>query len=171
MECCGFARETYICSWIDRIQQVRAEFDQILLDHARESKASVYEQIKVTSIHFCSQEPFRPVAAEWTSTCCPSQIGVISFEYLVDATGRAGLMSTKYMHNRHYNEALRNIAVWGYWKGTARSENGTSREGAPRFEVLQGETSHVCDKLKDKFYEMAFIFIRQFWVGLAHTSP
>ena len=40
--------------------------------------------------------------------------GEITFDYVMDASGRAGLMSDRYMKNRHYNASLRNVALWGY---------------------------------------------------------
>jgi hypothetical protein len=63
---------------------------------------------------------------------------VITFEYLVDTTGRAGLMSTKYLKNRKFTDSLKNIAVWGYWTGTGSYGEGTPRAGAPLFEALTG---------------------------------
>ena len=64
--------------------------------------------------------------------------GTITFEYLVDATGRAGLMSTKYLKNRSFKDSLKNIAVWGYWAGVGSYGEGTARAGAPWFEALTG---------------------------------
>jgi hypothetical protein len=64
--------------------------------------------------------------------------GTISFEYLVDASGRNGIVSTKYLRNRHVNETLKNIACWSYWKGGGMYMPGTSRENAPYFEALMG---------------------------------
>ena len=64
--------------------------------------------------------------------------GTITFRYLVDATGRAGLMSTKYLKNRTFTDSLKNIAVWGYWAGAGSYGEGTARAGAPWFEALTG---------------------------------
>lgn len=64
--------------------------------------------------------------------------GTVTFEYIVDATGRAGLMSTKYLKNRSFMESLKNIAVWGYWTGAGTYGKGTTRSGAPWFEALTG---------------------------------
>ena len=64
--------------------------------------------------------------------------GTITFKYLVDATGRAGLMSTKYLKNRKSAESLKNIAVWGYWTGVGSYGVGSTRAGAPWFEALTG---------------------------------
>ena len=83
--------------------------------------------------------PGRPVSASWSRKDGSS--GVIEFEYLVDASGRAGLVSTKYLKNRKNNQALKNIANWGYWKGAGKYGQGTSREGVPFFEALTGMKS------------------------------
>ncbi|KAI0633487.1 hypothetical protein C8Q77DRAFT_791625 [Trametes polyzona] len=66
--------------------------------------------------------------------------GEITFDYLVDASGRAGLMSTKYLKNRKFNTSLKNVAVWGYWKNTGMYRKGTDRENAPFFEALSDES-------------------------------
>ncbi|KAH9918791.1 uncharacterized protein B0H18DRAFT_661236 [Fomitopsis serialis] len=66
--------------------------------------------------------------------------GEIDFEYLIDASGRAGVMSTKYLKNRRVNESLKNVAVWGYWRGTGMYGKGTARENAPYFEALSDES-------------------------------
>ncbi|KAL4066069.1 hypothetical protein J3A83DRAFT_350187 [Scleroderma citrinum] len=119
---------------------VRADFDKLLLDHARQSGVDVYEQTRVTSIQFSHVDTARPVAAVWTSTSASGETGIISFDFLVDASGRAGLMSTKYLRNRIYNEVLKNIAIWGYWRNGRVYGRNTPREGAPWFESLQDGT-------------------------------
>src|ERR1700761_5804627 len=132
------------------------------MNHARSSGASVYEQTKVTSISFSTVDPKRPVSVTWThapppppslppasptvaKTIIPNEppkseviTGTTTFTYLIDATGRAGLMSTMYLKNRHFNSSLRNIAVWGYWSNVSTYGAGTPREGAPWFEALTG---------------------------------
>lgn len=118
---------------------MRADFDKLLLDHARESGASVYERTRVTSLRFSELDSSRPISAEWKQSYPTGHSGEISFDFLVDATGRSGLMSDRYMKNRHYNESLRNIAFWGYWTGVGTYGLGTEREGAPWFEALTGE--------------------------------
>ncbi|EIW62958.1 FAD/NAD-P-binding domain-containing protein [Trametes versicolor FP-101664 SS1] len=163
---------------------VRSEFDHLLLQHAAASGAHVYEQTRVTEIHFeetppaspiqpridsplsrqCQDErPTRPVprrrtsAVEFALNDGPSAdslgrpqsvsyetafggTGEITFDYLVDASGRAGLMSTKYLKNRKFNASLKNVAVWGYWKNTGMYGQGTDRENAPFFEALSDES-------------------------------
>jgi hypothetical protein len=66
--------------------------------------------------------------------------GSTTFTHLIDATGRSGIMSTRYLKNRHFNASLKNIAVWGYWTNVAQYGFGSSRHGAPWFEALTGES-------------------------------
>ena len=119
---------------------VRSEFDHLLLEHASELGAKVRQNTKVVSLEF--DENDKPVSATYSHR--PSQDventvgGKITFEYLVDATGRAGLMSTKYLKNRNFTDSLKNIAVWGYWAGAGSYGEGTTRAGAPWFEALTG---------------------------------
>ncbi|TFK23672.1 FAD binding domain-containing protein [Coprinopsis marcescibilis] len=71
----------------------------------------------------------------------PAQLqGKTSFTHVIDATGRAGLLSTRYLKNRHFNASLKNIALWGYWSGVGKYGENTDREGAPWFEALTDES-------------------------------
>ncbi|KAF9476349.1 FAD binding domain-containing protein [Pholiota conissans] len=145
---------------------VRSEFDQMLLNHARSSGAAVYEKTRVESIAFSSSDPDSPISVSWLHTPPPPPIsppaspvessfsafltenssiptsdvkvihGVTKFTYMIDATGRAGILSTRYLKNRHFNASLKNIAVWGYWSNVGQYGAGTSRHGSPWFETL-----------------------------------
>ncbi|KAF9804530.1 hypothetical protein IEO21_09336 [Rhodonia placenta] len=42
--------------------------------------------------------------------------------------------------NRKFNETLKNVAVWGYWRCTGMYRQGTDRENAPWFEALSDES-------------------------------
>jgi flavin-dependent dehydrogenase len=119
--------------------QVRSEFDEIVLRHAAESGATVCEGVQVTGINFSRDDPKQPVSADWKSDL--GSKGEVRFKFLVDASGRNGIMSTKYLKNRKFNQALKNIAFWGYWTGAGMYEPGTRRENAPWFEALTGKQS------------------------------
>lgn len=67
--------------------------------------------------------------------------GTTAFTHLIDATGRAGLLSTRYLKNRRFNASLKNVAVWGYWRNVEVYGRDTPREGAPWFEALTGKDS------------------------------
>ncbi|KAG6906982.1 Flavin-dependent halogenase armH1 [Tephrocybe rancida] len=114
---------------------IRSEFDELLLRHASDSGAQVFEGLKVTDIKFSGE---RPVSAVYEAE--GGKIREISFDYLVDASGRTGIMSTKYLRNRRFNKSLRNMAFWGYWRGGGRYSPGTNRENAPWFEAFTDES-------------------------------
>ncbi|KAF7342746.1 hypothetical protein MSAN_01989800 [Mycena sanguinolenta] len=114
----------------------RAEFDEIVLRHAAESGACICEGVQVTGISFSPDDDTRPVLAQWKSDIGGQ--GEIRFDWLVDASGRNGIMSTKYLKNRKFNQALKNIAFWAYWTGAGSYGAGTSRKNAPWFEALTG---------------------------------
>jgi flavin-dependent dehydrogenase len=117
--------------------QVRSEFDQILLQHAAESGARVWEGVQITSVNFSAADSGKPVSAEWKSD--RGDKGSVAFKWLVDASGRAGLLSTKYLKNRKFNPALRNIAFWAYWTGVGTYQPGKRPGNSPWFEALTGE--------------------------------
>ncbi|KAL5483577.1 hypothetical protein ACEPAI_8809 [Sanghuangporus weigelae] len=96
----------------------------------------------------------RPISASWvrksksmsSSTTNEQQsesgtgTGQIHFAYLIDASGRAGLLSTRYMQNRTFNKGLKNVASWGYWAGAGVYARGSERENVPFFEALRDES-------------------------------
>ncbi|KAK0194558.1 putative halogenase [Armillaria mellea] len=114
----------------------RSEFDEILLRHAEELGAQVFENHRVTNLIFADNNVSegRPISAEFSRR--DGELRAISFDYLVDASGRAGIMSTKYLKNRKFNNTLRNVASWGYWTGAKRYMPGSERDNAPFFEAL-----------------------------------
>ncbi|HTZ44507.1 MAG TPA: NAD(P)/FAD-dependent oxidoreductase [Jatrophihabitans sp.] len=94
-------------------QVIRSEFDHLLLEHAKTQGVEVHEGTRVSSLDFDGD---RPVAANWVATDDRERTGRIAFDYLVDASGRAGVMATKYLDNRVYHEAFKNVAMWSYWR-------------------------------------------------------
>ncbi|KAI9039370.1 uncharacterized protein KD926_009513 [Aspergillus affinis] len=116
---------------------IRSEADQLLFEHARESGATVFDGVRVKDIEFvphASSPLGKPVSASWSRNDGSSEN--IRFKYLLDASGRAGIISTKYMKNRHFNQGLKNQAVWGYWEGASIYGEGTKGEGDPLFEAI-----------------------------------
>jgi flavin-dependent dehydrogenase len=101
-------------------QVVRAEFDQILLDHARSEGVEVHEGVKASEVLFWNG---RPRAVRYTQSRGQRK-GEVAFDHLIDASGRAGLMATHYLRNRRFNEGFRNVAVYSYWEGTKPPQHG-----------------------------------------------
>ncbi|KAH8694999.1 hypothetical protein BGW36DRAFT_298705 [Talaromyces proteolyticus] len=129
---------------------VRSEGDELLFKHAGESGAKIFDAVKVNSVEFAPgsagtidghEYPGRPVSAGWSTK--DGRSGTISFTYLIDASGRQGLLSTKYLKNRHYNQGLKNIANWAYWRGCGAYGVGTPRQGSPYFEALRDASGWV----------------------------
>lgn len=135
-----------------------------MLRYATKVGAKVFEETKVTALEFAGEaEQSYPVAAEWKSKS--GNTGKISFDHVIDASGRAGILSVKYLHNREYNDTLKNVASWGYWKGTGKYLPGTSRENSPFFEALTGMTT-----LRLYLKYRANARHRRIWLGLVHPS-
>ena len=103
-----------------------------MLRHASECGVQVFEGVQVQSIDF---EDSVPVSAVWEKDGIK---GTIRFDWIVDCTGRNGILSTKYLKNREFNAALRNVAFWGYWTGASEYSPDTDRRNAPWFEALTG---------------------------------
>lgn len=93
-------------------QVIRSEFDHLLLEHAKSQGVKVFEGIAIRSLDFYGD---RPKSAIWEQVA-GDDTGEISFDYLIDASGRGGIMATRYLKNRHFHEAFQNVALWGYWQ-------------------------------------------------------
>ncbi|XVQ07007.1 NAD(P)/FAD-dependent oxidoreductase [Spirillospora sp. CA-255316] len=106
-----------VSSW----QVERDDFDKILLDHAAEQGVRVIQGAEVDKVRFAGD---RPTAVEWRDPSGDRQ--VTAFDHLVDASGRAGVLSAQYFRNRRRHEVFRNVAIWGYWRG------GTTLPNTPR---------------------------------------
>ncbi|KAI4242629.1 MAG: hypothetical protein L6R42_010956, partial [Xanthoria sp. 1 TBL-2021] len=129
---------------------VRSESDHLIFKHAAKSGAQTFDETKVDSLEFEPTSevwdndlpnPGRPVSAKWSRKDGSS--GVIKIDDLIDASGRVGVVTTKYLKNRKYNQGLKNIATWGYFKNTSYYGIGTHKEGDPYFEALQDASGWV----------------------------
>ena len=93
----------------------RAEFDQILLNHAKHEGAKVFEGVEIRSLSFDGD---RPCQATWRQRTGESATGTIAFDFLLDASGKAGVMSRRHLHNRQTSKLFQNVAIWSYWQNT-----------------------------------------------------
>ena len=89
-------------------QVVRSEFDQVLLEHAESQGVRVHQRTAIDGISF---EGDRPRRASWRAH--DGRRGEITFDYLIDASGRTGLMSTRYLKNRRVHEAFQEYCHLG----------------------------------------------------------
>jgi flavin-dependent dehydrogenase len=95
----------------------RADFDKLLLEHAKDQGVKVFEGIEVKEIAFNGEHP---QSAIYSQTSGNSNTGEISFDFVFDASGRSGIMATRYLKNRQQNKVFQNVAVWGYWKDASK---------------------------------------------------
>ena len=98
--------DTY--SW----QVDRAIFDEVLLNNCRTQGAIVLEGAKVDQVLF---QDARASGVNWRLAKGTS--GSTKCDYVVDASGRAGVLAVQRFANREMDERYRNVATWGYWQG------------------------------------------------------
>jgi 2-polyprenyl-6-methoxyphenol hydroxylase-like FAD-dependent oxidoreductase len=84
--------------------------------------AQVFEATHVRELCFDGERPISALCVHEGETFR------IDFDHLIDASGRAGIMSTRYLKNRRFHDNFKNVAIWGYWEGTRRLPG--NREGA-----------------------------------------
>jgi flavin-dependent dehydrogenase len=111
--------DTWLLDWSKLVdaeawswQVDRAAFDDILLRNAAQQGAEVIEEAKVTNVVFNGD---RPSAVQWQSH--DGQCQTSTFDFLVDASGRAGVLSRQHFDMRQHHEQFRNTAIWAYWEG------------------------------------------------------
>jgi flavin-dependent dehydrogenase len=113
-------QEKWVFDWGKQVgarswQVDRSEFDALLLEHAGQSGVRVVTGVSAGAVQFDGD---RPVAVE----CRPDggdPYVIDDFDFLIDATGRYGLLSSRHFRDRRSLQNLRNVAIWGYWSGAA----------------------------------------------------
>jgi flavin-dependent dehydrogenase len=127
----------------------------LIFQHAGKSGAHTFDGTKVQSVEFVplkagsttlNAELGKPVSATWSRK--DGTTGVVKFDYLIDASGRAGVVSTKYLKNRKHNQGLKNVASWGYWTGAQpyTPKMAQDKTNQPFFESLS-DASGWCWKI------------------------
>ena len=89
-------------------QAVRADFDLMLLDHARANGVRVIEGRSVRTVTY-SEEP--PVKVTYDRN------ERVRAKFFVDATGHSGLLAQQ--HRRQKDPFFRTLAISAYWQGAA----------------------------------------------------
>lgn len=113
--------DTWVLDWAKLIdpnawswQVDRAVYDHILLNNAKEQGVKVIEGATVKRVLF---EGDRATGAEWTTRGDDSEVNNVRFRYIIDASGRTGVLSQQHFKMRSQHAIFQNIAIWGYWKG------------------------------------------------------
>ena len=104
-------------------QVVRSEFDQMMLDNAREHGVDVHEGVRVVDVLFDGD---RAVGVTIRPKQGPDR--QVRARVVVDAGGQNGLLQNKF-RLRVWDPVLNNGAIWTYWEGahrdTGRNEGAT----------------------------------------------
>jgi flavin-dependent dehydrogenase len=103
-------------------QVVRSEFDQMMLDNAREHGVTVHEGVRVLEVLFDDS----PVVSGFSRTARGVRIkredgstADVPAKVVVDASGQNGLLMNK-LDLRVWDPVLNKGAIWTYWKGAYR---------------------------------------------------
>jgi flavin-dependent dehydrogenase len=104
-------------------QVVRSEFDQMMLDNAREHGVDVHEEVRVVEVLW---EGDRAVGIKIRPKDAPDR--EVRATVVVDASGQNGLIQNK-LRLRVWDPVLNKGAIWTYWEGayrdTGRDEGAT----------------------------------------------
>ncbi len=96
-------------------QVVRAEFDKMLLDNAREHGVDVQEGVRVLEVLFEGQ---RAVGVRIQQENGQQQ--ELRADVIVDASGQSSMIQSR-LGLREWDPVLKKAALWTYWRGAERS--------------------------------------------------
>jgi flavin-dependent dehydrogenase len=112
-------KDKWLLDWSELIdseawswQVDRASYDNILLRNAATQGTEVIEGATVKDVQFDGD---RPVSVSWTDG--QGTVHHTGFDFLIDASGRAGVLSRQHFAMRRPHEVFQNVAVWSYWEG------------------------------------------------------
>jgi flavin-dependent dehydrogenase len=97
-------------------QVVRSEFDQMMLDNAREHGVRAFEGVHVTDVLF---EGERAVGVAVAEKDAPRR--QVRARVVVDASGQAAMLQNRFKL-RLWDPVLNKGAIWTYWEGAYRDE-------------------------------------------------
>jgi flavin-dependent dehydrogenase len=97
-------------------QVLRSEFDQMMLENAREQGVNAFEGVRVLEVLF---DGTRAVGARIIDP--EGDIREIRAEVVVDASGQSAMISSKFKL-RTMDPLLKKGAVWTYWEGAYRDK-------------------------------------------------
>ncbi len=92
-------------------QVVRSEFDQMMLQHAREQGVAAHEGVRVVEVHFSGDRA--------TGVTVQDESGKrrdVAAKVIVDASGQSGIIQNR-LRLRVWDPILNKGAIWTYWKG------------------------------------------------------
>ena len=128
-----YDRETVAQSW----QVLRSEFDQMMLDHARDLGAEVLEETAVTEL---IKEDGRVVGARAADKA--GNVTEYRARITLDCTGKEAFTATR-QGWRMRDPCLNKVAVWTYYKGSKRGEGIDEGQTTVAFVPEKGWFWHI----------------------------
>jgi flavin-dependent dehydrogenase len=95
-------------------QVVRSEFDQMMLDNAREHGVEVHEGVRVLDVLFEGERAVGVTVKQEDGT-----VREVRAQVVVDASGQVGLLQNR-LRLRVWDPLLNKGAIWTYWQGAYR---------------------------------------------------
>ena len=129
----------------------RDDFDDLLLRNAGDQGAQVVQEATVKKVVFDGD---RPKAVEWVRDDEPDRLRSTALDFLIDASGRAGVLSAQHFRNRQPHEIFRNVAIWGYWQGGGTLPN--TPEGGINV-ISASDGWYWVIPLKDQRFSVGFV--------------
>ncbi len=100
-------------------QVIRSEFDTILLDHARASGVTVFENHVARDFSECPNGDGEPSGGKVMATAQNGESIELTARIVADCSGQAGWLANKFKL-RKYDPFLRNVAVFAYYRDASR---------------------------------------------------
>lgn len=158
-------------------QVKRSEFDHLLLNHSSSVGVNVIQGMIVEKVNFVNE---RATSLVWQSLEDRSKKGEISFDFLIDASGRSGIIATKHNKDRKIHEDFQNVAAWGYWKNVnipaniprgAISTTATSKGWFWSIPLHDGTMSIGIVLHKDEFKKNKDLELKEFYLKRIKEDP
>jgi geranylgeranyl reductase family protein len=106
-----YFKDAYRSQTDHSFQVTRADFDKLLLDHARESGAEVREETTVQGVEFANEHVDLAIANGAN----------VRARYVIDASGRNSVLGNKFQVKKTYQH-LQKLSIFAHYDGMTRAE-------------------------------------------------
>ena len=112
-----YFKDAYRSQTDHSFQVTRADFDKLLLDHARENGAEIHEETAVEQFDFDDSG----VKLQWKDASSGAASGEVRAHYFIDASGRNSVLGSKFNLKKTYRH-LQKLSIFAHYDGMTRAE-------------------------------------------------
>jgi flavin-dependent dehydrogenase len=94
----------------------RDVFDALLLQHAKDSGAQVFNEVTVKKVDFSNSES--PLIEFIDKRSATNQYGSLNCTYVVDASGHSSFLANQFQTRQTISSELNFLSIWGYFKNS-----------------------------------------------------